>query len=144
MLTLTIKRLNVRTFNRLIVRVSIPVVAAIVLFSEELIAIIYQRGAFTTEDTHLVSQVQSMYILQLPFYLMGILGARVISAAGKNQWLMLIAAASVALNIVGNYVFMNIFGVAGIALATTTVVCFSWLTIQLLVSRMIGTNILQH
>jgi putative peptidoglycan lipid II flippase len=127
----------VRTFNRLIVIASIPVVAAIVLFSEELIGIIYQRGAFTTEDTHLVSQVQSMHILQLPFYLMGILCARVISAAGKNQWLLIIAALSLMLNIAGNYLLMKLFGVAGIALATTIVVCFSWLMLNLLVTRMI-------
>jgi len=76
----------------------------------------------------------------MPFYLMSILGVRVISAAGRNQWLLAIAAANVTLNIIGNYVLMNIIGVAGIALATTMVVCLSWLTVRLLVSRMIDRN----
>ena len=129
-----------RTYNRLIVIASVPVVAAMVALSEELVAILYQRGAFTADDTKLVSQVQTMHILQMPFYLMSILGVRVISAAGRNQWLLAIAAANVTLNIIGNYVLMNIIGVAGIALATTMVVCLSWLTVRLLVSRMIDRN----
>jgi putative peptidoglycan lipid II flippase len=133
-----------QTYNRLIVMVSAPVVTAMVVFSDDLVAIIYQRGAFTTDDTRLVSQVQMMYVLQMPFYLMGILGGRVISAGGKNQWLMVIAAVSVVLNIVGNYALMNVFGVAGIALATTTVIFLSWLMVQLLASRMIKQNLIER
>ena len=66
----------------------------------------------------------------MPFYLMGIVLVRLISALKANHLLMWGAVLSVGLNIALNYAFMQWLGVSGIALSTTVVYvvsfCFLW------------------
>ena len=80
--------------------------------STNIIGLIFERGAFTQGDTQLVSQIQTFYLLQIPFYVLGVMGVRLLSALKKNQVLMAISAINLVANIVGNYVFMHYLGVA--------------------------------
>jgi putative peptidoglycan lipid II flippase len=86
-----------------------------------MIDLLFERGAFTAQDTRQVAQAQAYYLLQIPFFMLGILGVRLISAAAKNIVLMKIAAVGLPLNIALNYMLMQRMGVAGIALSTTFV-----------------------
>ncbi len=110
-----------RTYTRLIIFTTVPIAALLFLFSEPMINLLFERGAFTAQDTRQVAQAQAYYLLQLPFYMLGILAVRLISAAAKNVVLMKVAAVGLPLNIVLNYIFMQRMGVAGIALSTTLV-----------------------
>ncbi len=114
-----------KTYARLIVFISIPATALLFLFSQPIIQLLFERGAFTAADTQLVSQVQAYYLLQLPFYMLGILGVRLISAMTKNTVLMKISALNLVVNIIGNYVLVQYYGVAGIALSTALVYILS-------------------
>lgn len=115
-----------RTYTRLILFISVPVTAVLFLFSESIIGILFERGAFSTEDTRLVGQVQAYYLLQVPFFMLGIMGVRLLSAVAKNQILMKISFVNLIVNIVANYVFMQHFGVVGIALSTALVYALSF------------------
>jgi putative peptidoglycan lipid II flippase len=86
-----------------------------------LIRIIYQRGAFTAVDTGVVSRVQALLSLQVPFYILTILGVRIISALKKNWVLMVNAGVNLVDNVVFNLILMRYLGVAGIALSTSFV-----------------------
>ncbi len=114
-----------KTYARLILLFSVPVTAVLFLFSESIIELLFERGAFSAEDTRLVGQVQAFYLLQVPFYLISILGVRLISSVGKNEVLMKISAVNLVVNIIGNYLFMQYFGVVGIALSTALVYALS-------------------
>ena len=46
------------------------------------------RGEFTAADTRLVGRVQALYALQIPFYVLGMLFVRLISAAAANRVLL--------------------------------------------------------
>lgn len=118
-------RHSFKTYTRLIIIVTLPVTALLYSFSDPIVRLLFERGAFTTQDTLLVSQVQGFYLLQLPFYLLGILGVRLISAMAKNEILMKITAINLFVNILGNYLFMQYFGIAGIALSTAMVYILS-------------------
>ena len=76
------------TYTGLIVLVTVPLTLFIVMFSEPLVAMFYQGGAFTWRDTHLVSGVQTLLCLQLPFYALSILYVNAISSLKRNQILM--------------------------------------------------------
>ena len=65
--------------------------------------------------------VQALFALQIPFYVLGIIGVRLLSATGGNRLLMWISIGNFVTNIVGNYVFMQFWGVAGIAFSTSLV-----------------------
>lgn len=123
-----------KTYARLIVLLSIPITAVMFLFSESIIGLLFERGAFSTADTRLVSQVQAFYALQIPFYILGILTVRLISSLHSNQILMWGACINLPLNILLNYVFMRWLGVSGIALSTACVyaVSFFYLYIMLM------------
>ncbi len=118
-------RHTLRTYTWLIIFTTLPVTLLLFLFSEPIIELLFERGAFTAQDTRQVSQAQAYYLLQLPFYMLGILGVRLISALAKNDILMKISFVNLVVNIIGNYLFMQYFGVAGIALSTALVYAIS-------------------
>lgn len=115
-----------RTYTRLILFISVPITAVLFLFSESIIEILFERGAFSAKDTRLVGQAQAFYLLQVPFYVLGIMGVRLLSAVARNQILMKISFVNLFTNIVANYVFMLHFGVIGIALSTAMVYALSF------------------
>lgn len=109
------------TYTKLILAVTIPVTLALIALSEPLVQVIFQRGAFTATDTGLVAHVQTMFLIQLPFFAVGILGVRLLSARFRNWAITAISSVNTALKIVLNYFLMSIMGVSGIALSTSAV-----------------------
>ncbi|VAX12940.1 Proposed peptidoglycan lipid II flippase MurJ [hydrothermal vent metagenome] len=110
-----------RTYSRLILALTIPFCGILIYFSAPLIELLFQRGAFDAGDTQLVAHVQIFYLLQLPFYIIGIMGAQLLSALSCNQILMKISALNLLINIAGNLILMKYIGLAGIALSTSIV-----------------------
>lgn len=123
-------RNTVETYTRLIFLITVPVSLILVLVSPFLVSVLFERGAFTATNTVEVSAVQSLYILQLPFYVGGILFVRLISACKANHILMWGTVISFVLNIGMDYLFMQWLGVPGIALSTSGVYlvsfCYLW------------------
>ncbi len=114
-------RRALKTYSRLIAAVTVPVTLALVLLSRPLVRLLFERGAFTALDAKIVSDVQALFLLQVPFYILGNLGVRVVSALKRNAVLMQISAVNVVLNVLLNWVLMKYAGVAGIALSTSVV-----------------------
>lgn len=114
-------RHTLKTYSRLILLVTVPITAGLVLFSHPLIKLMFQRGAFAATDTSVVSHVLAFLSLQIPFYILGNMGVRMISALKHNSWLTAIAGINMVLNIALNWILMKYAGVAGIALSTSLV-----------------------
>jgi putative peptidoglycan lipid II flippase len=107
------------TYARLIVLITLPLTVGLIYFSEPIVRLLFQRGAFTEADTQLVAWVQALHLLQVPVVVLGILIVRLISALKANRILMWGAGINLIFNVVSNYVFMKWLGVAGIALSTS-------------------------
>ena len=99
--------------------------ALLAVFSESIIGLALERGMFSEADTVLVGRIQTVYALQMPFYVCGILFVRVISAMKANQILTIGSLSNLIVNVVLNYVFMQRWGVVGIALSTVFVYLLS-------------------
>jgi len=112
-------RHTLRTYTRLILLVTLPLTVILIYYSEPLVRLFLQRGAFTQADTHLVSQVQAIYLLQVPLVVLSILFVRVISALKANHLLLWGTVINLILTLVFNYIFLQWFQVVGIALATS-------------------------
>ena len=110
-----------KKYSLLILQISVPLTALIYFFSEPLVRLFFERGAFTGQDTVLVGEIQAFYALQIPFYVLSIMKVRLISSLKYNQLLFYGTLISFPLNIVLNYTFMQFMGVAGIALSTACV-----------------------
>jgi len=96
------------------------------LFGEMVLEIFYLRGKITQEDMELINKVLSFYSIQIPFYLAGVLAAKVLSVMRLNRFLLVISIGSLALNIVLNFLFIEVLGVAGVALSTSVVYFYSF------------------
>jgi putative peptidoglycan lipid II flippase len=107
------------TYSRWLLLGTLPVTLALIYYSEPVIASVFQRGAFAAADTHLVGQIQAMYLLQVPLYVVSMLFVRLISALRANHLFMWGNAINLSMCILLTYVLMQQFGVAGIALATS-------------------------
>jgi putative peptidoglycan lipid II flippase len=118
-------RASLRTYGRLVFFASAALAACAYVFSDVIVRVLYRRGEFTEEDVLVVSQVQRMYLLQVPFYSLGILFVRLISSLQANHVLMWGTVISFIVNITLDYVFMRVMGVAGIALSTSVVYLLS-------------------
>ena len=131
-------RHTLRTFLRLIALTTIPPVLALIYFSVPLASLLFERGAFTAADSRLVGTIQAMYLIQVPFYLLGTLIVRLVSSMQANHLLMWGSAINLTLNIVFNLLFMRWLGVAGIALSTSAVYMISLVYLWYVSTRLIG------
>ncbi len=125
-------------YMRLILLITVPLVMLTIYFSYPLIEVIFERGAFGSGDTQLVSHVQTFYLLQIPFYMLGIMCARLLNALSRNHLLMNIGFISLVINIAGNFILMKHLGVAGIALSTSIVYLTSFLLMFYYIKKFTG------
>jgi putative peptidoglycan lipid II flippase len=114
-------RHTLRTYLRLILAATFILTCALVIGAEPMVRILFERGSFTRQDTHVVAVVTACFALQIPFYVAGILGVRLLNALGKGRAIMLICATNLVVNIIGNLLLMRWLKVAGIALTTSLV-----------------------
>lgn len=128
-------RHTLRTYVRGIILVSVPVVFVIGMSSEWIVRVIFERGAFQSADTELVARIQQMYLLQVPFVMVGMVGVRLLVAMSRNHLLTIMSVVNLAVGVGGNLVFMRLFGVSGIALSASVVYMVSMTMIFIFLAR---------
>lgn len=126
---------SLRTLIRWILVVSIPVTAVLIVLSVPMTRLLFERGAFGPEATLLVGRVQALYLLQIPFYLVGMLLVRLVSSFKANHLLVWGSALNLVVNIVLNYILMRRMGVGGIALSTSLVYVVSCCFLAVMLMR---------
>jgi len=129
-----------RRWSRYILVASIPLTVVLIVLSRPIVEVLFERGAFTERDTLEVATVQALLLVQVPFYLLGTLVVRLISALHGNSYLTWGALLSIVLNIGLNAALMPFLGVAGIALSTSLVYAASWLFLRTLLRRLLVTR----
>jgi putative peptidoglycan lipid II flippase len=115
-----------KTYSRLIIVVTIPLALIFAVFSEPMVKLLYERGAFTESDTILVSRIQTAFFLHFPFYLLVTLTSRLLSSLKMQSVFFWGAILNLITNVGLNYVFTRWFGVVGIALSTSIVYMISF------------------
>lgn len=131
-------RHTMRTYSRLALVAGVAVVLSIVVFSEPTVRLLFERGHFLASDTRAVARVQALYALQIPFYVLGILGVQLLHAISANRVIMWVGIGGFFTNVVGNYVFMRVWGVLGIAFATSMVYFLSMIVLLTAVRKRLG------
>lgn len=128
-------RASLRHWTRLVFLVSIPATIVLWYASEPIIVLLFQNGRFGEADSAAVGRIFAMYALQVPFYTVGLLCSRVLSALRANHVLMWIAGVNVVVNVTLNWVLMRTMGAAGIALSTSCVYFLSCIALWVVVER---------
>ena len=122
-------------YSRLTLLYSIPLVVLFFLFSDQIVGMVFERGSFNKSNTIIVSEVFKFSLWQVPFYVMGILFARAATVLCGTRILLYTAMMNIILNITLNYLFMNLFGVKGIALSTVLVYFSSSMTLLYFINK---------
>jgi putative peptidoglycan lipid II flippase len=115
-------------------------VLSLVAFSAPLVALVYQRGAFSAEDTQLVAQIQRAYLIQIPGALVGMLAMRVLVAQGAYFIVAVNSGVSVLASGTLAWALSRRLGAVGIALGLSIVVTISATTLVFMVLRRFATT----
>jgi putative peptidoglycan lipid II flippase len=107
----------------------------LIVFSTPIVRLTMQRGAFTSADTAAVASVQIYSLLQMPFILGTTILMRVLSALKANRVMLPFSGAALVVSTGLNYAWMARLGVAGIALAASSVQALVFTALAILVFR---------
>ena len=97
------------------------IMIALIICSQPIISLLFERNTFTSEDTLTVSKIMQMYLLQIPSYVSGLIMVKYLAAINKNNFMVLTSVLSLTLNVVLNVILIEKIGVYGLALATSLV-----------------------
>lgn len=115
-----------------------PITAYLFLFSDLIVEIIFQRGAFDARSTSLTSGVLLALIFSMIAYIARDTLTRVFYSLGNSKIPLLIAIISIILKILLNSLLVGKYHAAGIALGTTIVTFINFIILDLLLTRKIG------
>lgn len=82
------------------------------------IGLLFQRGAFTDYDTQVVSEIFRYGIVQVPFYFAGIVFAQLIASRADYRKFLYVGVINFGVKISGNLIFIPLFQVRGVMIAT--------------------------
>ena len=97
----------------------IPISLFCFLFSGDLVTVAFQRGAFDSSATAMTSSVFVCYCFGMLFIGLASVITNVFYAYGDTKITMIISIIEIVLNIAFDLLFVNFWGVAGLAFATS-------------------------
>lgn len=131
-------------YLKLIFITTVPLTIVFILASKLIIQLLFERGSFDAEDTRLVAQIQQFYAPQIPFFIAAVFVVRLVNSLGINHILMWGSAINLAANIIGNYVFSELIGVAGLALSTSCVYLISFTFLYIFTNKHLQKILLEN
>jgi putative peptidoglycan lipid II flippase len=100
---------------------TLPLAMLLVALAEPIVQVAYQRGRFTAEATQEVAALLMAYGLGMSFYLLRDVLVRIFYALEDGTTPLRISGLAIGLNALLDFLFLEVFGAPGIALATAGV-----------------------
>ena len=82
------------------------------------VRLLFERGAFTVEDTLAVSQVLRVGLLQIPFYFAALVLVSVLASQRHHKLIAIVASVNLITKLGANWAFVPLLGVSGIIAGT--------------------------
>lgn len=109
----------VKTYSMMILGVTIPLTIMLMIWSPIIVRVLFERNAFTSNDTLMVSAVQRSFLLQIPLHVLGMLFVSLLWSLRANWVFLVINPICLLLKICLNTVLSTMYGVPGIGFATS-------------------------
>ncbi|NHF61539.1 virulence factor MviN [Flavobacteriaceae bacterium TP-CH-4] len=119
------KEKTFKTLFKMLKLIFVGVVVCIVLgilATDFMVALFFERKEFTSDDTEVVSNIQKIFLIYLPFSICGMVVVNFLTSINKNAFMAYVSLGALILNIILDYILMQYYGVFGIALCTTIVI----------------------
>lgn len=141
----TSKLLNtVRDGQLFVISLLTPAITGMILLMPEIIAFLYERGAFTADATTETSTIAYYYLGSVLFYSLNQMIANGLYAIHKGKLIMRLGLLSIALNIILNQLLTNRFGHTGIPIASSIVGAIYFILTYRIFAQQIGTLLNNH
>lgn len=105
--------------------IMIPVTIACCIFSKELVLVVYERGVFDSNSTNLTAGIFSSYCLGLFFFACNMILSNIFYGYGDTRTPLYISIINMIVNVIGNIVFVRLWGSSGLAFSTSLSAMFS-------------------
>jgi putative peptidoglycan lipid II flippase len=132
-------RVAVSAALRLMLMLNIPAMVGLMVLAEPIVALLYQRGQFTTLDTRATAAA-------LIFYAPGLIGYSVVKVASPTFYSLrdsrtpvLVSIGAVAVNLILNIMLVRVLGFQGLALGTAISAIFNAAVLLWLLRRRLGS-----
>ncbi|CAM4382637.1 murein biosynthesis integral membrane protein MurJ [Zobellia nedashkovskayae] len=93
-----------------------------IIFTDFFVEFFFQRKEFTAEDTKVVSNIQKIFLVYIPFTIAGTINVNFLTSINKNAFMAYVSFGALVLNIILDYILIQYYGILGIAICTTVVV----------------------
>jgi putative peptidoglycan lipid II flippase len=113
--------------------VSFIIAGILFLFSDVIISFLFERGNFTSQNTLVVTQIQRIVLIYIPFYIATIIIIKFLTSINKNSYMFYASLINLVLNVVLNYYFAKKYAIYGLAIATALVYIVNFFVLFLLV-----------
>ncbi len=120
---------------RLTVWGSVGLTGMVWLVSEPVVALLYEHGNFTHADSLAVAGIMGWLSLQFPVLLVGIIAATLLSAVSMNAVFIPLSVLVATVKISANFLLMQWYGLAGIALSTAAAYTVSLVFMHVMLVR---------
>jgi putative peptidoglycan lipid II flippase len=120
---------------RLILVLNVPAAAGLILLSEPITRLLFQHGRFTADDTRLMAPLLALFAIGMPFFSVVSLTTRAFYAVKDTTTPVKVAALSFAVNLGLILALKDVFGVNGLAMASTVAVIVQTLVLQGVLAR---------
>lgn len=102
-----------------VILVLFPIAVLCILYSDDLVAALYLRGAFTSENARVVGAAFRAYGMQILLISLQAILVKVFHAVGETKWPFRVSLITFFTNVILSFLLMLRYQVIGIALATT-------------------------
>lgn len=120
-------RAAITHYLKIILLLTVPLTAGLIFFSVDVTRLVFQRGALVGADVEQVSSIFSFLVMQVPFYVAGVLLARLLHSLNANRLVLAVSAVSLVVNASLSYLLMQRMEAQGVALATSLMYLTSFL-----------------
>lgn len=115
---------------RLILFITLPAAAGIMLLSEPILGFFFQWGSFGADDTAMTVPVLAIFALTLPFYSIATFATRGFHSIKNTVTPVRVAGLAFLVNLVFSLALMKPFGIVGLALANLISIVFQSCVLQ--------------
>jgi len=91
------------------------------IFSQDIISLLFQRGAFSVQDTRAVSEILRYSLIQIPFYFSSMVLIYGILSQGRYKFAASLGGINLITKIITSYIFSSLYGLRGLVIASSTV-----------------------
>jgi putative peptidoglycan lipid II flippase len=104
---------------------SFVIVLITIYFSDSIVSLLFERNEFTSDDTIIVSNIQKIAFIYIPFYLCTLILVRFLTSINKNKFMAWVSFFSLIANIILNTILIRNFNVYGLIMATAIIYILS-------------------